>query len=401
MTITIAPELKLNPVHPFPARMAPEIASAAIRDLESKSTVLDPMCGSGLALREAVQQGHRAIGFDIDPLAVLMSNVWTRPLDDLDLVEEGRRVIEAAKCLEKTDVCLPWIDDDLETTNFVDFWFAHPQRDQLRNLAYLVTCERGSIYDALMVALSRIIVTKKVGASLAWDVSHSRPHRVKKDNDFDVYAGFSRAVSSIANEIRRIPRTSDARVGIGNAKTLNDTPNDYVDLVLTSPPYFNAIDYIRGHRLALVWLGYRMSDLRSVRSSSVGRDKSLSQTEFDEIGLSKISLPQGVDSVTRARVRQYVFDMAEIMIEIRRVVKPDARVVMVVAGSTSKGHLIDSPGFIGVIGESIGFRIADCIEREIPNNRRYLPPPNATDQESLMKRMRTESVLTFEKSGVL
>ena len=269
MTITLQSELNLKPVHPFPARMAPEIASRAIGQLGPHSTVLDPMCGSGLALREAVQQGHRAIGFDVDPLAVLMSKVWTRPLDASKLVEEGRRVIESAMRLEKKGVCLPWIDDDLETTKFIDFWFANQQRDQLRNLAYLIACKQGRIYDALRVALSRIIITKKVGASLAWDVSHSRPHRVKNDNDFDVYAGFSGAVSSIASEARKIPKTSDAHVRIGNAKNLNDTPNDHVDLVLTSPPYFNAIDYIRGHRLALVWLGYRMSALRSIRSSSV------------------------------------------------------------------------------------------------------------------------------------
>ena len=67
-------------VHPFPARMAPEIALEAISALDPRSTVVDPMCGSGLVLREAVEQGHDAIGFDVDPLAVLMSKVWTRSL---------------------------------------------------------------------------------------------------------------------------------------------------------------------------------------------------------------------------------------------------------------------------------------------------------------------------------
>ena len=42
------------------------------------------------------------------------------------------------------------------------------------------------IRDCLWLALSRIIVTKHVGATLAWDVSHSRPHKVRTENDFDV-----------------------------------------------------------------------------------------------------------------------------------------------------------------------------------------------------------------------
>ena len=388
--------MQLKPVHPFPARMAPEIASNSIGHLGPNSTVLDPMCGSGLVLREAVQQGHQAIGFDIDPLAVLMSKVWTRPLDPFDLVKEGRLLTESAMRVEKTKVRLPWLDNDPETTKFVEFWFANPQRDQLRNLAHFVAREKGPIYDALRVALSRIIITKKVGASLAWDVSHSRPHRVKTDNEFDVYEGFHRAVSWIANEVSKVPSASDARVRIGDAKSLYDTPDNHADLVLTSPPYFNAIDYIRGHRLALVWLGYSMSDLRSIRSSSVGREKGMSKAGLDEIGLDEIALPQSVDDATQARVRRYARDIADVMAEIRRVTKPQARVVIVIAASRSKGRLIDSPNIIRAIGESFGLRITDCVERKIPDNRRYLPPPNATEQESLKKRMRTESVLTFE-----
>ena len=83
-------------VHPFPARMAPEIALEALSVLEPGSTVVDPMCGSGLVLREAVQQGHKAIGFDVDPLAVLMSKVWTQSLDASELLERSEAIIKEA-----------------------------------------------------------------------------------------------------------------------------------------------------------------------------------------------------------------------------------------------------------------------------------------------------------------
>ena len=53
-----------------------------------------------------------------------------------------------------------------------------------------MTTKRGPLNNALKLAISRTIITKKVGASLAWDVSHSRPHKVKTDNDYDVLAGF-------------------------------------------------------------------------------------------------------------------------------------------------------------------------------------------------------------------
>ena len=72
----------IRPIHPFPARMAPDLAVAELRSLRPGSVVLDPMSGSGTVLRQAADLGHRPIGFDLDPLAVLMTKVWTTPVDD-------------------------------------------------------------------------------------------------------------------------------------------------------------------------------------------------------------------------------------------------------------------------------------------------------------------------------
>ena len=64
-------------IHPFPARMAPELALSALKELKRGSLVLDPMSGSGMVLRQATELGLHSIGFDMDPLAVLMATVWT------------------------------------------------------------------------------------------------------------------------------------------------------------------------------------------------------------------------------------------------------------------------------------------------------------------------------------
>jgi DNA modification methylase len=68
----------IRTIHPFPARMAPELALETLNDLAANSVVLDPMSGSGTVIRQAAEMGHRPIGFDMDPLAVLMSQVWTK-----------------------------------------------------------------------------------------------------------------------------------------------------------------------------------------------------------------------------------------------------------------------------------------------------------------------------------
>jgi hypothetical protein len=75
--MTSSTKKMIRPVHPFPARMAPDLAFARLKRVPSGALVLDPMSGSGTVLRQASELGHRSIGFDMDPLAVLMTKVWT------------------------------------------------------------------------------------------------------------------------------------------------------------------------------------------------------------------------------------------------------------------------------------------------------------------------------------
>ena len=118
--------------------------------------------------------------------------------------------------------------------------------------------------DILRVALSRIIITKNQGASLARDTSHSRPHLVALESDYGVWAGFERSVHQIQNILEQSPPAGSVEIVRGDSRAL-DLANSSVDLVLTSPPYLNAIDYMRGHRMSLVWLGHSLRTLRMIR----------------------------------------------------------------------------------------------------------------------------------------
>ena len=114
-------------------------------------------------------------------------------------------------------------------------------------------------------------MTKTRGASLARDVSHSRPHKVALDNRFNVHTGFIKSVKQILNTVDR-PLAGSVCVKIGDARNVSDIADASIGAVVTSPPYLNAIDYMRGHRLALVWLGVPFADLAHIRSSSVGAE---------------------------------------------------------------------------------------------------------------------------------
>src|SRR5439155_15803585 len=65
----------------YPARFSPAFAREAIKAYTVKGdTVLDPFCGGGTSLVEAISLRRRAAGFDISSLAVFVARAKTSPL---------------------------------------------------------------------------------------------------------------------------------------------------------------------------------------------------------------------------------------------------------------------------------------------------------------------------------
>lgn len=385
------------PIHPFPARMAPDIALTRCLQLPANAVVLDPMVGSGTVLRAAVDAGLQGIGYDVDPLAVLMTRVWTTPIDIDELREAARNLVRLARA-ESPAVRLAWVDDDLETREFVNFWYAPKQQEDLRRLSVLLARQPGHVGDALRIALSRLIVTKDRGASLARDVSHSRPHRVGKDNDFDVFPALLRSVDAIAPRLISTGAQVKAAVKLGDARCMNDVLDGSVDAIITSPPYLNAIDYIRGHRLALVWLGYQIGDLRSIRATSVGAERA-PERDADRNALAVLLPALGQIDALPTRVRgmvdRYLIDLFALLQEIRRALKTRGTATLVVGNSRLHNVLVDNAAAVTVAASTVGLTLMGRRERELPPSRRYLPPPKVNQPPDTPHRMRTEVVLTF------
>lgn len=389
-------------VHPFPARMAPELALDSLRDLPQNSVVLDPMAGSGTVLRQALDLGHQAIGFDVDPLAVLMSRVGTTPVQD-DLIEqEYDRVREHADRVDLRSDRLAW-QSDKETQAFVTYWFAAPQRRELMRLAFALNsrhcarlgAERRAAVDVLRLAISRIIVTKEQCASLARDTSHSRPHRVAEESTYDVRKGYERSVAQLRKRLLDAPVQGTAQVQQGDARRL-PLADESICAGVSSPPYLNAIDYMRGHRLALVWLGYSLADLRSIRATAIGAERALdARQDTAELRSVVCAICDGDTIISRLRglIRRYADDLLTSTREMARVLRPGGSITYVVGNSCVKDVFVDNASGLVEAARLAGLRLDTSRQRPLPANSRYLPMTG----DALAKRMRTESVLTFHR----
>ena len=392
-------------IHPFPARMAPELALASLQKLQPGSIILDPMAGSGTVLRQATDLGLKAIGFDVDPLSVLMAGVWTTPIDLEKLDALFDEILRQISTLDGNLVTLPWIDDDVETSNFVGYWFGDSQRATLRSLAFVLynldasadaKQKRTAEANVLRVSLSRIIVTKEMCASLARDTSHSRPHRVALESNYDVLEGFERSFRALRKRISESPARGAARIDLGDARKLTAIDDSSIDAILTSPPYLNAIDYLRGHRLALVWLGWRCSEIRAIRTDSIGTERGLKTAPSTKAFIDTKTACGDVAALPPSYNRmidRYVMDLVKMTREASRVMRRGAVATFVVGNSCLRGVFISNANSVAAAATHASLEETSRYERELPQRSRYLPLSDG----ALSKRMRTETILTFVK----
>ena len=360
------------------------------------------MAGSGVVLKQAIELGHEAVGFDLDPLAVLMARVWTTPISAENVDQWAVRVVGEAQSTNGRSVSLDWMDAEEETKSFVDYWFGVPQRAELRRIAFVLNSfgqgnrkEDTASLNLIRLALSRIIVTKEPRASLARDTSHSRPHKVLESSDFRVFPAFEESIRFLQRRLGRHPPGPAADVGSGDARRLDGVGNGSVDAVITSPPYLNAIDYLRGHRLALVWLGHGLKQLRHIRASSIGAERAPNDprtcTLFSRIREAMGDLEE-LPNRYRLMIERYAEDLYRMISEIARVLRPGGTATLVVGNSCLKGTFIENAAGVTEAARMVGLTPTSVCERALPDSKRYLP---VTKEGQLGRRMRTETICSF------
>lgn len=368
--------------------------------------MLDPMAGSGTTLVAAKLRGHEAVGYDRDPLAVLIARSWLTSAEPDDVVSKATEVLRKARARARSMKIADAYprSADSETRAFVRYWFDTTNRVQLAALSESISrLHRTPLRNLMWCALSRLIITKRTGVSLAMDVSHSRPHRTYERAPIRAFDRFEHSVKRIvalapfSGAGNKYPTGSmelaDARkLPIGNCS---------VDVVVTSPPYLNAIDYIRGHKLSLVWMGYNLQKLRDVRTTNMGTERVARRQAGDVATERIVHMMCPADDLPERHagmLRGYVRDMRAVLSEVKRVLRSGGRAVLVIGNCNVREIFVQNSTCIEAISAELGMGVESVRSRPLPESRRYLPPPESIGAgKALRKRIREEVILTLVK----
>lgn len=403
-----ATRYSVHGLHEYKGKFNPQVAKALLNifGVGPGKAVLDPFCGSGTTLVEAVQLGAKAHGVDVNPMAVFVTRakiialqkpaakleaLLNRCLQDLSRSHEGQQSL--------SDERLDYLSD----------WFDEAHLELLESLRNTIVRIAG---DAAPVLLT-------IASDLLRDYSLQEPQdlRIRRRKtplpdepllerwERDCRLRFARIAAA---QGLIAPDAVPADITLGSAA--NVRAGDFLcDAAVTSPPYAMALPYVDTQRLSLVWLGLSSPrELASLDASLIGSretrgrerreiiaamDVNAAQLPPEEITLCRQLAGSLTDSDGFRRqavpglLYRYFAGMAGALKGIVGVMKPDAPFALIVGHNhTTLGGVrfeIDTPRHLANLGAANGWDIEELMP--LQTYRRYgLHASNAVSGETLV-----------------
>ena len=350
-------ESTLHQLSPYVGKMKSGMAKVLI-NLYSQpgDTVLDPFSGSGIVPLEAALAGRCAWANDLSPYAYILTRgkleapgseklAIQRTKDLVELVEQTASAIDLAIVPE-------WVRE-----------FFHP--DTLGEVMAAFRILRQEKDHFLTACLLGILHHVRPGF-LSYPASHLVPYLRKNKYPPDKFPGMyayrdlrSRLLAKVKRAYRRpmLPVDWEQRqyqVWQENSMAL-PIPAESVDAIVSSPPYFGALDYARDNRLRLWFVG--CEDWKELDASLTAN--------------SKVYLPQ----------------MAVCLQEMYRVLKPGCYCALVLGDVERDGQTRRTAEILADLAAEVThnrFPVETIYDDHIPDERRSRRQTRTTKFERIL-----------------
>lgn len=278
------PERLTHYLFRYPAKFHPPIAAALIKKYsEPGDLILDPFCGSATLFVEARVMGRNGIGLDIDPVATFIANAKTRRIGAKALRRSAEVLISKLKAIERSNGAYERLMfEDISDRAFRRAISQHRLRmPSIPNLFHwfrkYVIVDLARIRRA--IATMRISTSQKLFfmacfCSIIRNVSNADPvpvsglevtsHMKAKEKEgrlINPVASYVAVVNRALQDRSQFEKRAGSfkthiKISNGDATKLRKYIRKSIDVVITSPPYHNAVDYYRRHTLEMYWLDF-------------------------------------------------------------------------------------------------------------------------------------------------
>lgn len=299
--------------HAYPARAHPVTARRLVEAFcPPDGKVLDPFCGSGTILIEAMLAGRATVGIDLNPLAVMLARAKTFPRGEektAALVAAAKGAAEVATARRKAKTGAVKRLDQKDVSIFQPHVLL-----ELDGIRHGIGKAPPETRPELSLVLSSILVklsTKRGDTSddeVEKRIGAGYPSKlfVKKTEEL------ARRMAEFAAALPSPP--PHARVFLDDATKLTKVKDGTIDAVITSPPYAVTYDYLAHHEMRMRWLDL---DARGLAKGELGARRDYQKLTPNEA------------------VRRWFDELTSLFRALARVTKPGANVVLLIADSAT------------------------------------------------------------------
>lgn len=346
-----------------------------------RAVILDPFAGVGTTLLQAVQRGHDAVGFEINPYPALAASTKLKALEiELKVLDEAISAMQrAARHWRATSPPNGLPIPELKTR--IPFFSPRVERQVLHALAFINSLDAPVVRDLFRTAFGAVIVGV---SNYSYEPSlGTRPSAGKPlIEDADVGTVLLDKLQHVRADIVWLREEAHGCRSIGSGKVINgnflldnsELETRSVDLMVTSPPYMNNYHYVRNTRPQLYWLSF-VSSPQEQRNLETGNFGKYWQTvragqdldlEFEHRGL------EGILATLRETRRSagayggpgwanyvvsYFNDCDRFLAALKRVMKRGGVGVIVIGNSIIQGLEIKVEQILGQMATQHGFRL--------------------------------------------
>jgi tRNA G10 N-methylase Trm11 len=353
--------LKQRPVHRwfyFPHSYSPELVEAVLDtwELQTGSHILDPFVGAGTTLLVAGDRGYNALGLDLLPLAVLVSNAKSASYDPQAIQTALLTVMDTAQSINEWPGEIPVrLARALTEAEYTLLWRLR------RAILQFNEPVRGFMLLALLNILPQFSRAVANGGWFRW---------VEKSEQTDlILPTFRSRVQQMLDEIEEV-RSANNHCGHFNqtvairhdARRIHSLERTF-DGLITSPPYPNRHDYTRVFQIELLILGHSEDGISQLRHNSLRSHveahppDSMSMEGYHLPGALRACLdkmPSNVDQRIPRMLRGYFEDMYLVLRSAKRSMRPNGRLALVVGNVRHAGVLIPVDEVLAMVGEMAG-----------------------------------------------
>ena len=397
----------------FPGKFHPPLIDH-ILEVTEPNAIVDPMAGVGTVAVEAKAAGIPSVSVDIDPVSVFFAKVKTTPIDQ-DVLEKAWQSLQSSLARHRRprheietrkfrDVRLDIMRKNLKRVDSnalerLTYWFRRYVLVDYARINHAIF--NGGLpsegqrvrrfFLACLISSVRRISNADPSPVSGLEITSQMRERIERGYAIDTFGEFERRVTAAIEGMSEYgsyleehgTRGTQTRILQADSKDLCKilrATNFSPDVILFSPPYCNAIEYWRRHRLEYLLGGFLGEDeICALSHNFIGRTTTGGRrTQPDTLGFGPIDgLLQTISKHGRVHkaclLAQYFVDMRTRLSEFHESLPRGGYCIMVVGDSRTGDLRIPTAQTLRWLAEKSGFAHIKTGRYKIKNRSMQFP----------------------------